>query len=512
MIIMYMTDFPIYDLKVALLVTIFYAFYRLLLSRDTWHRMNRVVLLGSAVLSFVLPLCIITTHVVETVEPLPALPPALPSVGEVKDVIVQQEHDAEWWTRLLSVIASWVVLIGMGVMLVRAVVGGVLLSRFVCRLEKHREEDGVIVAVGDEDVKPFSWMNTIVVSRKDYEEHEATLFAHEKAHIRFRHSLDLLLMEGLLILQWFNPVMWLLRNELRAVHEYEADEAVLSSGLDANRYLSLLMQKATVTGGFMLANTLSDRKGLLQRFRMLARPRSSGWVLMKVLYVGGVVLVSLYASARTVVDYQYAIPEKTDADTILFVLNGRKLAQERVEEIPTDSIKAVDVIRNKELLHDLYNDSSLTGAVLFRTEVEEPQEEDEDDVLFFETEEPAEFVGGEEAKMQYLSRHFRYPRDAVEYGVQGNVTVSFIVQKDGSITDVKAFEVSHTNSDADLVVRTYGEAPSPQQMAEDMPDALHSLMASAEETVREMPRWKPARQRGRVVRSRQVVTVKYKLE
>ena len=180
MIIMYMTDFLIYDLKVALLVTIFYAFYRLLLSRDTWHRMNRVVLLGSAVLSFVLPLCIITTHVVETVEPLPALLPALPSVGEVKETVARQEHDAAWWVQQLSGIASWVVLLGMGVMLVRAVVDEVRLIRFVGRLEKHREEDGVLVAVSDEDVRPFSWMNTIVLDPAAYGHTKEELVAHLK--------------------------------------------------------------------------------------------------------------------------------------------------------------------------------------------------------------------------------------------------------------------------------------------------------------------------------------------
>lgn len=509
---MYMTDFLIYDLKVALLLTVFYAFYRVLVSRDTWHRMNRAMLLVSAVLSFVLPLCVITTHVVQTVEPLPALPPALPSVGEVKEAVARQEHDAAWWVQQLSGIASWVVLLGMGVMLVRAVVDEVRLIRFVSRLEKHREEDGVLVAVSDEDVRPFSWMNTIVLSRKDYEAHDATLFAHEKAHIRFRHSLDLLLMEALLIPQWFNPAVWLLRNELRAVHEYEADEAVLSSGLEAQQYLSLLMQKATATGGFMLANTLGSKQGLLQRFRMLARPRSSRWAWMKALYVVPIVAATLYASARTVVDYQYAIPAKTDADSILFVLNGRRLSPQQVEEIQTDSIRTVDVIKNKQLLHELYEDSSLTAAVLIQTEADEPQEEDEEDVLFLETEEPAEFMGGEAAKMQYLSRHFRYPKEAVEYRMKGNVTVSFIVQKDGSITDVKAFEVSQTGNDADVMVRTYGRKPTPSQMAEDLPDALHSLMASAEETIRGMPRWKPARQRGRAVRSRQVLTVKYELE
>ena len=221
-----MMEFLIYDLKVAVLVAVFYMFYRLLLSRETFHSVNRMVLLFTAIASFVLPLCVITIHHTVVVEAAPAAPAASIDFGGMMAVV--EEPRMPFWQ--MAAIAAF--FIGMVVTLAYTLISVLRVCLLIHRSEKHPQQDGTVVCVADGDVSPFSWMRYIVLSRSDYEVQNASILAHERGHIRRRHSLDLLLVDTLTALQWFNPAMWMLRQDLRAIHEYEADAAVLSQGIN----------------------------------------------------------------------------------------------------------------------------------------------------------------------------------------------------------------------------------------------------------------------------------------
>ena len=255
---MTMLEFLTYDAKVAVLIGVFYLFYRLLLANETFHRVNRAVLLSATVLSFVLPLCVITLH--ETVVvPMPTV-----EVGGVRAVVADDEPAVPVWQVLLPAIYIIGVAATLGYMLL-AVVKILLLVR---RSEKHRQPDGIMLCVADGDVSPFSWMHYIVMSRRDYAEHDPAVLAHERAHIRLHHSWDVLFVDILTALQWPNPAMWMLRQDLRAIHEYEADGEVLSQGFNARQYQYLLITKATGIGGYSIANGISHST-LKKRIHMM---------------------------------------------------------------------------------------------------------------------------------------------------------------------------------------------------------------------------------------------------
>ena len=112
--------------------------------------------------------------------------------------------------------------------------------------------DGIHLILTDQPVAPFSWMQTIVISRKDFEESGIEIMTHEMAHIKARHSIDLLISEICILFHWFNPSVWLLRQELQNIHEYEADESVLNQGVDAKRYQLLLIKKLLVHSASLL--------------------------------------------------------------------------------------------------------------------------------------------------------------------------------------------------------------------------------------------------------------------
>ena len=245
-----MGAFLLYNGKVAVALLVFYLFYRFLLKKETFHRFNRRVLVGTAVLSFLLPLCIITIHrPLETSPLVPSVPVLVSDVPEVASAPVV-EASAPWWPVALTVL-FWT---GVACVLVRVMVSALSIARIIRRGEIVREEDGCKIVVTERDIDPFSWMKYIVLSRKDWELPHESILSHEKAHIAYRHSLEVLLVDILSALQWFNPAIWMLRADLKELHEFEADDAVLRSGANIKEYQYLLIRKAVSKSGYSVAN------------------------------------------------------------------------------------------------------------------------------------------------------------------------------------------------------------------------------------------------------------------
>ena len=288
-------DLLIYEGKVAVALLVFYLFYRFLLKKETFHRFNRVVLVGTAVLSFLLPLCIITIRKpVEMDLQIAGQAVALPDLSAVEMASVA-EPSAPWWQTALTVL-FWA---GVAFVLVRVVVSILCIARIVRKGECVREEDGCKVIVTDRDLDPFSWMRFIVLSRKDWEGDHTPILAHEKAHIAYRHSVELLLVDVMSALQWFNPAIWMLRADLQELHEYEADDAVLRSGANLREYQYLLIRKAVSKSGYSVANSF-NHSILKNRITMMSRSKSSrsrGW---RALYLLLLICLGIGLQARTV--------------------------------------------------------------------------------------------------------------------------------------------------------------------------------------------------------------------
>ena len=399
-----MQDFLIYDAKVAVLIVVFYMFYRLLLSKETFHRVNRVVLLATAVLSFVLPLCVITLHKTVTLDAAPMV-----SVGDVQMEIAKDEQPMVW-----QMVLPLLYIIGMLVTLGHTVLSVWKVMLLIRRSEQHPQPDGTTLCVtGNAEVAPFSWMHYIVMNRKDYEALDAAILTHERGHIRLRHSWDVLLVDLLTALQWFNPAMWMLRQDLRAIHEYEADGAVLSQGINARQYQYLLISKATGIGGYSIANGISHST-LKNRITMMLHKKSSRSSLLKLLALLPIVGITLALNARTVTDYVYDEPQKQAP-----VKKGKKagtvkMGNQDIEVVVTESTPADQKTKSAET-----------------PSAQEKPVEDCFDVV----EQMPEFPGGMQKLFEYLSQNIRYPKEAMEKDIQGRVIVTFVVKKDGSISD-----------------------------------------------------------------------------
>ena len=293
--------FLVYILKSAFCLALLYSFYRLLMSEETFHRFNRVALLALLVISFVLPLMtfgesplIEVGQVAMTTESTVAIDAVEPSMAS------ESLLDFGWGHALLllyimgflaCVCFHAVSYIRLG-MLFRKTYQEPL-SDYTAELHKA----GIKLYVHEEELSPFSWLNRIVVSRRSLEENAREVLRHELAHIEHRHSWDLLLVDACTLLQWFNPAVWLLKRELRTLHEYEADEAVIKGGADTKEYQRLLIKEAVGTRLYSMANNL-NHSSLKKRITMMLKRKSNPWARLKYLYVLPLAAASVAVFAR----------------------------------------------------------------------------------------------------------------------------------------------------------------------------------------------------------------------
>ena len=143
----------------------------------------------------------------------------------------------------------------------------------------------------------FSWGKYIVISAADYSQQSEEILLHETMHLRNHHTLDLLFMQIFLLVYWFNPVVWLLKRELQEVHEFEADNGVINTGIDATKYQLLLVKKAVGTRLYSMANGFNHSK-LKKRITMMLKERTNRWARLKLLLAVPVMAGALYVFAQ----------------------------------------------------------------------------------------------------------------------------------------------------------------------------------------------------------------------
>lgn len=464
-----------YSLKVSILLAVFYLFYRLLLSKDTFHRQNRLVLLLTALLSFVLPLCVITIHVSRPVDM-----PADILVGELSPIALEPSGERiSPWAIIFVIVAL--------TRLLYVVVSYVRLQRFIASCELHPWQDGVVLAVTDrEGLSPFSWMHTIVLPRLDYEHLNHAIITHEMGHIHGGHSWDVLFMELVCALQWYNPVVWMIRQDLRAIHEYEADEAVIEKGFNAHEYLDMLVTKAAGCSAYSMANSINNST-LKKRIQMMMKQKSIRWQRAKVLYVIPIIALSLACTSEKVNDKAEGestpeviqVTSYKNADNALIVINGVPVTKKEAEELDTKYIESITVLKDSTATK-IYGDRGKNGVVVITTK---PDLEQTEFAVYDVAEEMPEFPGGMPSLMKWIGANTKYPKEAQDAGVDGRVVVSFVVEKDGSIGNVEVVQPVEEHLDAEAV-----------------------------RVVKAMPKWKPGRKDGEVVRVKYSIPIMFRLQ
>ena len=294
--------FFVYILKASLCLAVYYLFYRLLLSKETFHRFNRIALLGLLVFSGVVPFVEVTMQEAPQVsQTFLSLEDMMLPVDEHLDVLDETPKRFPW-----NALAFLIYVLGILFFLVRHLWSLGRMIRLLRTSRKEIMEGGIILFVHKEKVAPFSWMKMIAVSEGDLAENGKAILTHERAHIHNRHSWDLLLAEACVFLQWFNPAAWLLKQELQTIHEYEADEWVIRNGIDAKTYQLLIIKKAVGARLYSIANSFNHSL-TKKRITMMCKEKSKKWRCAKALYIVPVVAIAACSLSTQ---------ENNDADSV----------------------------------------------------------------------------------------------------------------------------------------------------------------------------------------------------
>ena len=472
-----MVAFIIFAIRWAVTLTLLYSLYRLLLRRETFHRLNRAVLLAILVVSPLLPLVPLHTDtptamdaVLTRIEgPLMSLPS---DENVAENALAAQESEGATsglWLRY----GAYIYIIGIAVALATYLFRMLSLVRVIHRSRRIAHPmvpDNVHLMLDMRITQPSSWMHWIFIGPIDLKQNAETVLRHELAHVRLRHSWDVVLCDLTCRLLWCLPFAWMLRQDLVDVHEFQADEAVLRGGVTIDEYEHLLVRKAVQTQVLPIMNTLR-RGALKKRFAMMHSGPSSRRSRLKLLYLVPALAACLWVSAQ--------------AEEYNTYLNGKLVTQEEIVAIDPSTIERVDVIHSQK-------------KVLIET-APEP---------FDIVDQMPRFPGGDAAFNQYMAQHVRYPEVATENGVEGTVTVKFIVEADGRITHVQA--VDSPSDEADANVYAYGASDKQSSQDED-DEGRRALREAAEELFRGMPPFEPGRQSGKPVRVQMTKKVSYAL-
>ena len=526
-----MGTFLVYILKSAVCLAMFYLFYRLLLSKETFHRFNRMALLGVMLLSCLLPLVKVT---VEQASPVNA------QVMSMEDLLLMYQWNSEAVVEEGSRPFHWqeglvlVYFVGLFFVIVRHLWSLGRMLYLIRHSRCERLDNGIRLVVHRRKLAPFSWMRYIVISETDLKESGHHILVHEMAHIHHRHSWDLLLTEACAWLQWFNPAIWLLKQELQNIHEYEADEEVLRQGINAKEYQMLLIKKAVGARLYSIANSF-NHSSLKKRITMMIRKKSNPWARAKYLYVLPLAAVTVAAFARPEISKpldEISSVKVNDLSAVLETYADKnvsnpaektKLKMKVVDEEGKPIIAATVLVANTtngtltdengNFTLEVGSDQSIQVAyigmstvtmsvkdclkkvdqtiVLTESDTKKyvkvvasaPQTVVSDDQTFSVVEQMPEYPGGMRAGLEFMARNLRYPTKAREAGKQGRVIVQFVVRKDGSLSDFKVLCPVDPWLDAEAI-----------------------------RVISTMPKWKPGMQDGKPVSVKFTLPVTFMLE
>jgi len=459
----------IYSIKSALVLALLYLPYTLMLRQESFFRMNRITLLAILMLALVLPMV-----------DIPSLAtPEQPVVYEMKHRIMLMTQEAEMTTKSLAATTrtiSW-----LGILAIVYIIG-VILALLIRLWQLFRI--GQIIRGGClwtdksgkatiychiDDVAPFSWMRSIVISEKDYKPYGREILLHEKAHILNLHSMDILFLTLVEAVQWWNPVAYLLGRSLRDVHEYEADDYVLHQGISLHNYQELLVKKALANTSYAFANNFNHSL-IKKRIYMMNHPKSNPWLRSKALYILPVTLVVLTAFAtpklnekveeivervEKATEIPQPSPQPDQQPESVPISDVADMQSAEPEEKPAVKEEAIDSLSSDDYVNDVYRNE-------YRNLTQSP-----------------EFPGGMSALRAFVQLHVAQALENDASMAGKRAYVQFRIKKDGTIDNIG-------------LVR--GDI-----------EAYHEAI----KIVDQMPQWIPARRYGELADAHFVLTVEF---
>lgn len=436
----------IYLLKVNIAIALFYLFYKLFFAGDTFWKTRRIYLTFSVLISFIYPFLSFTGWLEQSV-PLQQLITNYTTLQEVT-ITPKENHSLE-----LQSILYLVYIFVVGILTVRLFVQVISIRKMNRQGTKLCIQGTEIIAL-QRDIAPFSFFGKIYMNPSLHNEMQTReILAHELTHVRQFHSLDVVLGEFLSILCWFNPASWLLKLEIRQNLEFLADNKVIESGFDTKSYQYHLLQLSYRTPDLNLTNKFNISP-LKKRITMMNQQKTSKAGIFKYLLI---------------VPLGLALIVSSNAETLISASKKKLQGNDSGITLPPPPPESP-----AEIKIEVQEKISSPPATVKTTE---------EKVIFYVVEKMPQYPGGETEMFKYLSQNIKYPSEAHKAGIQGRVICQFVVEANGTISNVEVIRKVDPNLDAEAV-----------------------------RVIQAMPAWTPGEQRGEKVRVKYTLPINFKLE
>ena len=542
----------LYSIRSAFVLTLLYVPYMLILRKESFFRLNRAVLLLILLFSVMLPMLDVHFLSLDKQPVVQAAKEQMVQVGIpvegyhlLPEFSVQAQHVPVQvsWFHVVSLLFCFV---AMAMLLWRIM--QILRMNYIVRRGNlwHEVEGGIDIHCHAGEVSPFSWMNHVVISERDFHENGREILLHETGHIRSLHSWDLLLLSAVQILQWWNPLAYVFASSLRDVHEYEADDYVLRHGISARDYQLLLIKKAVGTSSYTFANNF-DHSLTLKRITMMQKTKSSVWMRSKVLYIipmatlalsafatseptslsgnevakdeDKVIKISASGQAEGAKKLESSVTFPTN-ENIVYLVDGTEVSLEAAKPLSPEKIESITVFKNPEAAASMGYPGKTVIEIKTKKVVEQvkflPNEAEiqANGAVLASYDTPqkvsyvpkpavqAQFKGGDAALMQWLSKNVKYPSEAKNQGVMGRVIMELFITEKGEVTNVRAIAFGKhapegSKSLPEVVVMAYANEKKTEgtelsvQEQQAYKRAVEAMLAESVRVISAMPAWEP---------------------
>ena len=404
-----------YSLLASTLLTVVWVVYKCTLANAGCFRFNRIFLLLSIIITFILPPFILKPECIVDIESESIVLDLNPTdIVNVTQTVT--EHIMPVWNYIVTLY-----LIGIGAMIIYFLVSLARLLLFIIQGEHIKSDGNHIVLHRHNSVAPFAWGGYIMMPRKDWYEYGAMIVRHEKAHVECHHWVDLMMLQAAIIVTWYCPAIWLLRNELHTLHEYEADSRVLASGIKREDYQMFLIKK-TVGARFATLSNCLNHSSLKKRITMMLSSKPTG-----IARVRAFVMVPALALAVAGLTTPAVSAVINDASSATPVDNIHYKVTEKSDE----SIQITE--RNSDVV--VTEKADVPGTL-----------------QFIKTETAPNFPGGKSKLMDFVNKNIQFPEAAYTNGVLDmDAVVQLTIAKDGVVKNAQIVKSSGKTLDAEAI-------------------------------------------------------------
>ena len=440
------TLFIKYIIESGIALIVLYSVYYVFMRRETLFKLNRIYLLTCIIFSLIFPFITINVAINE---PLPIIQSnIMAQSANYEHGNIENISNIHW-----STIVAYIYILGVGIMLVRFLVN---LCKVLNVMYRSRREvfNGQKIVIMDNNSTHFTFFNIIFLNSRylDDENFEA-IFTHESEHIRRRHFIDLMIIEALIVFQWFNPIVWLYSLSLRNLHEYDADNRVITEDdIELSIYLKILYNQVSKMNRNSLVSTLNNSL-TKNRIIMITKNKSSRKSAYKLLFALPLTLVLL---ATFSINYVYSSPP------------------EELFSPPDEQVTLQSSVDNLLVPQE--------PETIQENLITPPQSVEKDTTVYLIVEKDPRYPGGDAARLKFLKENITYPQEAREAKISGTIFLSFVIEADGSLSNVKLLR-------------------GVDKLLDD--EALR--------VVKMMPKWEPGEHKGKKVRVQFSMQVKFTL-